>query len=97
MDSSGRGFDDVRLAIGGVGPKAQRMTAIEQRLNGQPVSAALLRDVQADCHAFVQSRTRQEYRRSVTSDFLVRGLAKALGKCGVHPDIRAAAEEVAHG
>src|ERR1700712_394809 len=97
MDPSGRGFDDVRLAIGGVGPMAKRMTDIEERLNGQNVDAALLREVQADCHAFVQSRTRQEYRRSVASDFLVRGLAKALGKCGVHPDVRAAAEEVAHG
>src|SRR5260370_29474511 len=75
MDPSGHKFQDVRLAIGGVGPTAKRMTAVEDRLNGQPVGADLLRDVMLSCDRFVQSRTRQEYRKLVASGFLARGLA----------------------
>jgi carbon-monoxide dehydrogenase medium subunit/xanthine dehydrogenase FAD-binding subunit len=36
MDPTGRKFDDVRLAIGGVGPMARRMDAIEAKLNDKP-------------------------------------------------------------
>jgi xanthine dehydrogenase FAD-binding subunit len=97
MDPSGRKFADVRLAIGGVGPMAKRMTAVEDRLNGQPVGADLLRDVMLSCDRFVQSRTRQEYRKLVAPGFLARGLAKAIKKAGARADVCDIAEEVAHG
>jgi xanthine dehydrogenase FAD-binding subunit len=97
MDASGRKFEDVRLAIGGVGPKARRMNCLEERLNGQVASAVLLRDVMANSDQFVQSRTRQEYRKMVAQGFLARGLAKAIKKSGAHPDVCVAAEEVANG
>jgi carbon-monoxide dehydrogenase medium subunit/xanthine dehydrogenase FAD-binding subunit len=97
IDPSGRKFKDVRLAIGGVGPVARRMNAIEARLNGQAVSTDLLRDVMLSCDQFVQSRTRQEYRKLVAPGFLARGLAKAIKKAGAPPDICGLAEEVAHG
>lgn len=97
MDSSGQAFQDVRLAIGGVGPTAQRMTAIEERLNGQAVSADLLREVMAECDGFIKSRSRQEYRKQVTPGFLVRALAKAMKKAGANGSACAIAEEVAHG
>jgi xanthine dehydrogenase FAD-binding subunit len=97
MDPSGRKFQDVRLAIGGVGPMAKRMTSIEDRLNGQSVDADLLRDVMSSCDRFVQSRTRQEYRKQVAPGFLARGLAKAIKKAGAGADACDIAEEVAHG
>jgi carbon-monoxide dehydrogenase medium subunit/xanthine dehydrogenase FAD-binding subunit len=97
MDPSGRKFQDVRLAIGGVGPTAKRMTAVEERLNGQSVNADLLRDVMLSCDRFVQSRSRQEYRKLVTPGFLARGLAKAIRKAGASAGACDIAEEVAHG
>ena len=97
MDASRRSFQDVRLAIGGVGPVAQRMTAIEQRLKGQQVSVQLLRDVMATCDGFIQSRSRQDYRKQVTPGFLVRALAKAMKTAGSNENACAIAEEVAHG
>ena len=87
----------VRLAIGGVGPMARRMGTIEARLNAQSVSADLLRGVMLSCDQFVQSRTRQEYRKLVAPGFLARGLAKAIKKAGAPLDICGLAEEVAHG
>ena len=97
MDPSGRIFQDVRLAIGGVGPMAKRMNSIEDRLNGQLVSRDLLRDVMLSCDQFVQSRTRQEYRKLVAPGFLARGLANALKKAGACADACDVAEDVAHG
>jgi carbon-monoxide dehydrogenase medium subunit/xanthine dehydrogenase FAD-binding subunit len=97
MDPSGQKLQDVRLAIGGVGPMAKRMTSVEDRLNGQTVSADLLRDVMSTCDRFVQSRTRQEYRKLVVPGFLARALAKAIKKAGAHADACDIAEEVAHG
>jgi carbon-monoxide dehydrogenase medium subunit/xanthine dehydrogenase FAD-binding subunit len=97
MDPTGRKFEDVRLAIGGVGPMARRMDAIEARLNGQSVGADLLQDVMLSCDQFIQSRTRQEYRKLVAPGFLAQGLAKAIRKAGARPDVCDMAEEVAHG
>lgn len=97
MDASGRSFQDVRLAIGGVGPTAKRMTATEERLKGQAVSAELLREVMAATDVFIQSRSRQEYRKQVTPGFLVRALAKAMKKAGANDNACAIAEEVANG
>jgi len=96
MDASRRRFVDVRLAIGGVGPTAKRMTAVEERLKGKPVTSGLLRDVMTDCDHFVQSRSRQEYRKSVTPGFLIRALAKAMKKAGAHENACAIAEEITH-
>src|SRR5258708_40370672 len=73
------------------------MNAIEGRLNGRAVSADLLRDVMLSCDQFVQSRTRQEYRKLVAPGFLARGLATAIRKAGAHPDVCGIAEVVAHG
>jgi carbon-monoxide dehydrogenase medium subunit/xanthine dehydrogenase FAD-binding subunit len=49
------------------------------------------------CDQFVQSRTRQEYRKLVAPGFLARGLAKAIKKAGAPLDICGLAEDVAHG
>lgn len=97
MDPSRRILQDVRLAIGGVGPTAKRMTAVEDRIKGQPVTTELFREVMAICDQFVQSRSRQEYRKEVTPGFLARALAKAMKKAGAHENVCTIAEEIAHG
>lgn len=96
MESSGRTFKDVRLAIGGVGPVAKRMTSIEERLRGQSVTTDLLRDVMLMCEQFVQSRTRQEYRKQVAPGFFARAIYKAMKKAGANESVCAIAEEIAH-
>jgi xanthine dehydrogenase FAD-binding subunit len=97
LDPSGCKFDDVRLAIGGVGPVARRMTSIEDHLKGQIIDADLLRSVMSGCEQFVQSRSRQEYRKHVTPGFLVRALATAIKKAGGSSHACKISEEVAHG
>jgi carbon-monoxide dehydrogenase medium subunit/xanthine dehydrogenase FAD-binding subunit len=49
------------------------------------------------CDGFIQSRSRQEYRKQVTPGFLVRALAKAMKTAGANENACAIAEEVAHG
>lgn len=97
MDASKRVIDDVRLAIGGVGPVGQRMSEIEARLKGQPVSADLLREMMGTCDQFIQSRSRKEYRKHVAPGFLARALAKAIKKAGADAATCAIAEDIAHG
>jgi xanthine dehydrogenase FAD-binding subunit len=82
LSEDGGSFADVRLAVGGVGPVARRLGAVERLLIGQPVSPELLRraaDLPAD---LIQSRTRQDYRRSVSHGFVLRGLVNAIRAAG---------------
>jgi carbon-monoxide dehydrogenase medium subunit/xanthine dehydrogenase FAD-binding subunit len=44
----------------------------------------------------VQSRTRQEYRKQVTTGFLARSLAKAIRRAGAYEDVCAIVEEIAN-
>lgn len=97
LDKAGRSFEDVRLAIGGVGPVARRMTEIENRLVGQLIAIDLLRGEMASCEQFVQSRSRQEYRKQVAPGFLVRALAAAIRKAGGSPQACAIAEGASNG
>jgi carbon-monoxide dehydrogenase medium subunit/xanthine dehydrogenase FAD-binding subunit len=97
LDPTGRTLVDVRVAIGGVGPMARRMTDIESRLIGQPIGAELLREILIGSEQFVQSRTRQEYRKLVTPGFVARALANAIERAGGHPDVCGMAKEIAHG
>lgn len=97
LDPSGTRFEDVRVAIGGVGPVARRMTDVEQRLIGQPITAELLRACLVGCEQFVMSRTRQEYRKLVAPGFIARGLANAIERAGGSPDACGIAKEIANG
>jgi xanthine dehydrogenase FAD-binding subunit len=97
MSSSGQGIEDVRLAVGGVGPVARRMDLIERQLRGAPVTIDRLRKVMGGCDGFVQSRSRQDYRKSVVPGFLARGISKAMRNAGASAEVCAIAEEVAYG
>ena len=82
LDAAGRAFDDVRLAIAGVGPIPRRLREIEDFLRGGTLSAERLEQAADMPLDLVQSRTRQEYRRDVTRGFLVRGLINAAKRAG---------------
>jgi carbon-monoxide dehydrogenase medium subunit/xanthine dehydrogenase FAD-binding subunit len=77
-------FEDVRLALGGVGPVPMRLTDVEARLKGQPISRELIAEVSEAPQQVVASRSRVEYRRNVVRGFVQAALEDALIDCGVH-------------
>jgi xanthine dehydrogenase FAD-binding subunit len=89
LDAEGRAFDDVRLAIGGVGPIPKRLHDVEQFLRAGPVSAERLEHAAELPTALVQSRTRQAYRRDVVRGFMLRGMINAVRRAGAGPDVLA--------
>lgn len=80
-------FDDVRLAVAGVGPVPQRLTGIESALRSKPVTAAAIEDAASRAAAVVASRTRQDYRREVVVGFVVRALVNAAKRAGASRDL----------
>ena len=77
-DSTGRVFDDVRLALGGVGPRPIRLNAVESRLRGEKISRRTINSAAQLAADEVASRSRQEYRRSVVIGFVKAGIEEAL-------------------
>lgn len=77
-DITGRYFDDVRLALGGVGPRPIRLNAVESLLRGEKISRRTIHDVAQLAADEVASRSRQEYRRSVVIGFVKAGIEEAL-------------------
>ena len=83
-DRDGRVFEDVRLALGGVGPSPIRMIETENSLRGERISHALIEQVAQAAADRVGSRSRQEYRREVVVNFIRAALEDALTN---QPDI----------
>jgi xanthine dehydrogenase FAD-binding subunit len=81
LDASKR-IDDLRIAIGAVGPVPERLSDIEDLLTGRVPTPAALRDAAARVVDRVRSRTRQAYRREVLMNFVERSLATALAHAG---------------
>ncbi len=96
LDRSGRRFEDVRLAIAGIGPCPLRLSAVEQFLRGGEVDAARLEAAAAMPVDLVRSRTRQDYRRDVVRGFVMRGLINAARRAGVAPGVLAPDMEAAY-
>jgi xanthine dehydrogenase FAD-binding subunit len=92
--ASGR-LTDVRLALAAVGPVPQRLRAIERRLVGQPADRPSIEAAVREPGDWVQSRTRQAYRREVVRNFIVRGLVNALAEIGM-PAGGSTTEEAQH-
>ncbi|WP_114965734.1 FAD binding domain-containing protein [Alkalilacustris brevis] len=80
--ADGRVFEDVRLALGGVGPVPARLTDIEDMLRGQPVSAGLIAEASVKPAERVASRSRVEYRRHVVQGFVQAAIEDALAAAG---------------
>ncbi|MDH5528793.1 MAG: FAD binding domain-containing protein [Paracoccaceae bacterium] len=77
-DHTGRIFEDVRLALGGVGPRPIRMYDAERALRGETISHALIDKVARSAAELVGSRSRQDYRREVVVNFVRAALQDAL-------------------
>ena len=78
LSDNGRQFEDVRLALGGVGPVPVRLHESESCLISMPVETELINKSSELAVKHVQSRTRQEYRREVVFNFVKRGIMEAI-------------------
>jgi carbon-monoxide dehydrogenase medium subunit/xanthine dehydrogenase FAD-binding subunit len=87
LDAAGRRFEDVRLAIGGIGPVPLRLGDIEKFLLAGPLDTDRLEQAAGMPVALVQSRTRQDYRRDVVRGFMLRGLVNAVRRAGADPSV----------
>jgi carbon-monoxide dehydrogenase medium subunit/xanthine dehydrogenase FAD-binding subunit len=96
LDPSGRAFEDVRLAIGGIGPVPQRLGEIEAFLRGGPLGPERLQRAAQLPLDLVQSRTRRAYRREVVHGFVLRSLLQAAKRAGADPDRLPAELETAY-
>lgn len=87
VDSSGRYFEDVRIAFGGIAPAPARLRAVEEKLKGARISKAQIQEM-ADYipDDIVRSRSRQEYRKTVVRNFLTAGLSESLAEIGILPE-----------
>ena len=86
LDASRRAIEDVRLAIGGIGPVPRRLADVDAVLRG-PIGAQRVRQAADMPVALVASRTRQDYRREVVRGFMLRALADAIRAAGGSIDI----------
>jgi carbon-monoxide dehydrogenase medium subunit/xanthine dehydrogenase FAD-binding subunit len=82
LDPSRRHFEDVRLAVGGIGPVPRRLTDTEALLRGAPINSRIIEQASTLPLDLVQSRTRRAYRRSVLHGFIARALIDAVREAG---------------
>jgi len=94
-DDTGECFEDVRLALGGIGPVPVRLHETEALLKGQKINRQLIADASIAPAEYVASRTRQEYRRAVVRGFVEAAIEDALVACGA-PKPGPAERESAH-
>jgi len=88
-------FEDVRLALGGIGPVPVRLREVEDFLRGKPIDADVIAEAATLPDNQVASRTRREYRRDLVRGFTERALVDALADCGI--PVEQSARDTAHG
>lgn len=81
-DATGKKFDDVRLALGGIGPRPIRLHQIEDMLRGQEMTRELVSRASQIPADLVASRSRVEYRRAVVAGFVEAAIEDALVAVG---------------
>jgi carbon-monoxide dehydrogenase medium subunit/xanthine dehydrogenase FAD-binding subunit len=94
-DESGERFEDVRLALGGIGPVPVRLSETENLLTGEKITRQIIADASVGPADLVASRTRQAYRRAVVRGFVEAAIEDALVACG-GPKPGPAEREAAH-
>ncbi len=92
LDGDGRRIADLRLAIGGIGPRPLRLSGAENLLRGQAPEPALIARAGAEAAGLVASRSRVEYRRRVAAGFVAAALAEAIAALGPSPAAEMVAE-----
>lgn len=90
-DSKGRIFEDVRLALGGVGPRPIRLKVVERHLRGEKITRRAIHDAAQLAADEVASRSRQEYRRKVVVGFVKAAIEEGLEN---QPDVDVNFEEM---
>lgn len=75
-------FEQVRIALGSIGPVAIRAAQAEQMLEGAPVTAEVIGKAAAVCADLVHSRSRQQYRRSVVESYVSHSIQDAILEMG---------------
>jgi carbon-monoxide dehydrogenase medium subunit/xanthine dehydrogenase FAD-binding subunit len=94
VDAARQRIEDVRIAVGGIGPVPQRLGEVETFLRAGPVAAERLEHASEMPVELVASRTRQEYRREVVKGFMLRALITAVRHAGaggvLAPELEAA-------
>ncbi len=83
LDGAKRRVEDVRIAIGAVGPVPERLDDVEDFLTGQAPTGGRLRDAAELAVNRVRSRSRQAYRREVLVNFVERALVDAFTHAGL--------------
>lgn len=83
LDARQSQADDVRIAIGAVGPVPERLGDIEGFLIGRAISGSVLREAAEMAVTRVRSRSRQTYRREVLVNFVERALLSAFARAGM--------------
>ena len=83
LDAARARIEDVRIAIGAVGPVPQRLDDVEDFLTGQQPTGARLRAAAEMAIGRVRSRSRQAYRREVLVNFVERALVAAFAHAGL--------------
>lgn len=78
LDPAGRVFEDVRLALGGIGPRPIRLHEIEAMLKGREATPELIAEASAIPTDLVASRSRVEYRRAVVASFIEAAIEDAI-------------------
>lgn len=71
-------FEDVRLALGGIGPVPVRLFSVEESLKGRLAEQSVVERCCELPSDLIASRTRREYRRYVSSGFAVAAISEAL-------------------
>lgn len=97
LDAKGRHIEDVRFALGGIGPVPRRLGNVEAFLRGGPLTVGRLEEVAEMPVSLVASRTRQAYRRDVVRGFMLRGLINAVRRAGADADALPRELEAAYG
>ncbi len=78
LNSDERKFKDVRIAVGGVGPRPTRLFKIENALIGQPLSSKIILKASEEAAQTVASRSRIEYRKEVVVNFVRAAIEEAV-------------------
>ena len=82
VKTDGQVFEDVRLALGGIGPRPIRLYETEKMLKGQPMTRELVARASVGMADLVASRSRIAYRRAVVGGFVEAAIEDALVALG---------------
>lgn len=76
-------LQDIRIGIGAVGPTPKRLSELEKLLTDKSITGRLVRQVAEGACDYVQSRSRQEYRREVLVNFVERAIISVVNQTGL--------------